>query len=142
MQPDGSMPSNQPPASIPIQVNPVQQPIESQPVQPMLFGATQQPMMAQQIMIQQNGNGMAVTGLVMGILAIVCYLLGWLICVTWAVGWLFGILAIIFGHLGQAEGNRSGTGTGQGIAGFILGYLAILGYIIPMILLGGSLASL
>lgn len=82
MQPDGSMPSNQPPAAVPIQMNPVQQPIQAQPVQPMLFGAPQQPMMAQQIMIQQNGNGMAVTGLVMGILAIVCYLLGWLICVT------------------------------------------------------------
>ena len=85
---------------------------------------------------------MATVWLLLGILAIVCYLLGWLICVTWAVGWLFGILAVIFGHLGQAEGSRSGTGAGQGIAGFILGYLTILGYIIPMILLGGSLASL
>ena len=142
MQPDGSIPSNQPPTSIPIQMNPVQQPMQAQPAQPMLFGATPQPMMAQQVMIQQNGNGMAVTGLVMGLLGIFCYLLGWLICITWAVGWLFGILAIIFGHLGQAEGNRSGVGAGQGIAGFILGYLTILGYIIPMLLLGGSLASL
>ena len=40
------------------------------------------------------------------------------------------------------RGNRSGTGAGQGVAGFILGYLTILGYIIPMVLLGGSLATL
>ncbi|MCH1443331.1 MAG: DUF4190 domain-containing protein [Candidatus Poseidoniaceae archaeon] len=143
MQPDGSMPSNQPPEPVPIQMNPVQQQMtQAQPVQPMLFGATQQPMMGQQIMIQQNGNGMAVTGLVMGILGIVCYLLGWLICVTWAIGWLFGILAIIFGHLGHGEGKRSGTGEGQGVAGFILGYLTILGYLIPLVFLGGSLATL
>ena len=141
MQPDGSIPANQPPAAVPIQMNPVQQPMQAQPVQPILIGTTQQPMMAQQIMIQQDGNGMAVAGLVMGILGITCYLLGWLICVTWAVGWLFGTLAIIFGHLGQAEGNRSGTGAGQGIAGYVLGYLTILGYVVPFILLG-SLASL
>jgi hypothetical protein len=103
----------------------------AQPVQPMMYGATQQPMMGQQIMIQQRTNSMSVTGMVMGIIGISCYLLGWLICLTWLVGWVFGILAIIFGHIGQAEGNRSGIGAGQGIAGYVLGYLTLLGYIIP-----------
>ena len=103
--------------------------------QPMMYGTPQQPMMGQQIMIQQRANNMSVTGMVMGIIGIGCYLLGWLICITWLIGWVFAILAIIFGHIGHAEGERSGVGTEQGMIGCVLGYITMLGYIIPFLML-------
>ena len=137
MQSDGSKPLNQPPASVPIQSSPVNSvPMQfTQQGQPMMYGTPQQPMMGQQIMIQQRANNMSVTGMVMGIIGIGCYLLGWLICITWLIGWVFAILAIIFGHIGHAEGKRSGVGTEQGMIGCVLGYITMLGYIIPFLML-------
>jgi hypothetical protein len=110
----------------------------------MLYGATQQPMMSQNILISQNsGNGASTTGLVMGILAISFFGLGWIpfLCFFLLISWIFAILAIIFGHIGHAQGNKSGVGAGQGIAGFILGYLTLFGYALPFILLGSIGAS-
>ena len=73
MQPQ--QPNNQP-QPVPIQSAPISQPI--QPVQPMLYGQPQ-PMMAQNIMVAQNsGNGASTTGLVMGILAISTFALGFI----------------------------------------------------------------
>tara|TARA_B100001079_G_C16387951_1_gene505348 strand:+ start:1041 stop:1460 length:420 start_codon:yes stop_codon:yes gene_type:complete len=124
------------PQPVPIQSVPVSQPI--QPVQPMLYGQPQ-PMMAQNILVAQNsGNGSATTGLVMGILAITTFVLGWIpfLCFFFFISWLFALLAVIFGHIGAAEGSRTGVGGGQGIAGLVLGYLTLAGYLIPIIFLG------
>ncbi|DAC50387.1 MAG TPA: hypothetical protein D7H87_04190 [Candidatus Poseidoniales archaeon] len=141
MQPQ--QPNNQP-QPVPIQSAPVSQPI--QPVQPMLYGQPQ-PMMAQNIMVAQNsGNGASTTGLVMGILAISTFALGFIpfLCFFFLFSWLFALLAVIFGHIGASQGSKTGVGGGQGVAGLVLGYLTLAGYLIPFLLLGsiGAGASL
>ncbi|MCH2644898.1 MAG: hypothetical protein MKZ54_06325 [Candidatus Poseidoniaceae archaeon] len=141
MQPQ--QPNNQP-QPVPIQSAPIPQPI--QPVQPMLYGQPQ-PMMAQNIMVAQNsGNGASTTGLVMGILAISTFALGFIpfLCFFFLFSWLFALLAVIFGHIGASQGSKTGVGGGQGVAGLVLGYLTLAGYLIPFLLLGsiGAGASL
>ena len=141
MQPQ--QPNNQP-QPVPIQSAPISQPI--QPVQPMLYGQPQ-PMMAQNIMVAQNsGNGAATTGLGMGILAISTFALGFIpfLCFFFLFSWLFALLAVIFGHIGASQGSKTGVGGGQGVAGLVLGYLTLAGYLIPFLLLGsiGAGASL
>jgi hypothetical protein len=141
MQPQ--QPNNQP-QPVPIQSAPVSQPI--QPVQPMLYGQPQ-PMMAQNIIVAQNsGNGASTTGLVMGILAISTFALGFIpfLCFFFLFSWLFALLAVIFGHIGASQGSKTGVGGGQGVAGLVLGYLTLAGYLIPFLLLGsiGAGASL
>ena len=141
MQPQ--QPNNQP-QPVPIQSAPVSQPI--QPVQPMLYGQPQ-PIMAQNIMVAQNsGNGASTTGLVMGILAISTFALGFIpfLCFFFLFSWLFALLAVIFGHIGASQGSKTGVGGGQGVAGLVLGYLTLAGYLIPFLLLGsiGAGASL
>ena len=141
MQPQ--QPNNQP-QPVPIQSAPISQPI--QPVQPMLYGQPQ-PMMAQNIMVAQNsGNGASTTGLVMGILAISTFALGFIpfLCFFFLFSWLFALLAVIFGHIGASQGSKTGVGGGQGAAGLVLGYLTLAGYLIPFLLLGsiGAGASL
>ena len=133
MQPQ--QPNNQP-QPVPIQSAPISQPI--QPVQPMLYGQPQ-PMMAQNIMVAQNsGNGASKTGLVMGILAISTFALGFIpfLCFFFLFSWLFALLAVIFGHIGASQGSKTGVGGGQGVAGLVLGYLTLAGYLIPFLLLG------
>ena len=141
MQPQ--QPNNQP-QPVPIQSAPISQPI--QPVQPMLYGQPQ-PVMAQNIMVAQNsGNGASTTGLVMGILAISTFALGFIpfLCFFFLFSWLFALLAVIFGHIGATQGSKTGVGGGQGVAGLVLGYLTLAGYLIPFLLLGsiGAGASL
>ena len=141
MQPQ--QPNNQP-QPVPIQSAPISQPI--QPVQPMIYGQPQ-PMMAQNIMVAQNsGNGASTTGLVMGILAISTFALGFIpfLCFFFLFSWLFALLAVIFGHIGASQGSKTGVGGGQGVAGLVLGYLTLAGYLIPFLLLGsiGAGASL
>ena len=124
MQPQ--QPNNQP-QPVPIQSAPISQPI--QPVQPMLYGQPQ-PMMAQNIMVAQNsGNGASTTGLVMGILAISTFALGFIpfLCFFFLFSWLFALLAVIFGHIGASQGSKTGVGGGQGVAGLVLGYLTLAG---------------
>ena len=135
---------NTQPQPVPIQSAPISQPI--QPVQPMLYGQPQ-PMMAQNIMVAQNsGNGASTTGLVMGILAISTFALGFIpfLCFFFLFSWLFALLAVIFGHIGASQGSKTGVGGGQGVAGLVLGYLTLAGYLIPFLLLGsiGAGASL
>ena len=135
---------NNEPQPVPIQSAPIPQPI--QPVQPMLYGQPQ-PMMAQNIMVAQNsGNGASTTGLVMGILAISTFALGFIpfLCFFFLFSWLFALLAVIFGHIGASQGSKTGVGGGQGVAGLVLGYLTLAGYLIPFLLLGsiGAGASL
>lgn len=69
-------------------------------------------------------NTLAVVALVTGILILCC-------------GCLLGLPAIICGHIAHSQVKASGgrqTGAGMAIAGFILGYLGILGGIAWIIL--------
>ena len=121
----------QPPQAVPIQSVPIQQ--TTQYVQPGQQGLMVQP--GQQIIIQQASSGMSLTSLIFGIGSVLCYLAGWIICITFLVAWIFGIFAIIFGHMGHVQSKQTGEGGGLGIAGFTLGYLTLLGYIIPFLAL-------
>ena len=75
----------------------------------------------------------------MGILAITTFLLGFIPffgIVFCMISWLFALLAVIFGHIGASQGSKTGVGGGQGVAGLILGYLTLAGYLLPFLLLG------
>jgi hypothetical protein len=79
-------------------------------------GHGQQPVYAAQA---QGKSGMAVAGLVFGIISMVLF---W----VWAAV-LFGPPAIILGILGRNEARRTGKeGAGMGQAGFILGIVALV----------------
>ena len=117
----------------------------SQPIQPMLYGATQQPMMSQNILIAQNsGNGASTTGMVMGILGLTFFLLSFVpfLCFFFFISWIFGILAVVFGHIGHAQAGKLGVGEGQGITGFILGYMTIIGYVLVFLFWGAILDAI
>ena len=131
-------PNRQPPQAVPIQSVPIQQTMQYvQPGQQVQYiQSGQQVMMVQpgqQIIIQQGSSGMSLTSLIFGIGSVLCYLAGWFICITFLVAWIFGIFAIIFGHMGHVQSKQTGEGGGLGIAGFTLGYLTLLGYIIPFL---------
>jgi hypothetical protein len=67
----------------------------------------------------QQGNGMAVAGLVLGIIGFVLFWVPFL-------GWLVALLGIIFGGLGIGRANKVGRGKGMAIAGLVLGILGLL----------------
>jgi hypothetical protein len=99
--------------------------------------------MGQTVIIQQAaGNGMAVTGGIMGILTWVFTLLtpilGFTICLV-PITWLLGI---IFGHIGLSGANKSGIGKGWAITGLVLSYLYLLAGVAMFFLAAAWLDSL
>jgi len=84
------------------------------------YGFTQGPDPTQQASSSQEGNGLAVAGLVVGIVAVV-------LCWFPFVNWVLGILAIIFGGVGLSKANRiGGKNKGMAIAGLILGLVGLI----------------
>jgi hypothetical protein len=71
-----------------------------------------------QVVVRQ-GNGIAVAGMVLGILAIV-------FCWLWFIAGILGILGIIFGAIGISRANRVGTGKGMAITGIVCGVLGMV----------------
>jgi hypothetical protein len=65
------------------------------------------------------GNGLAVAGLVLGIIGLV-------FCFVPVFGWVLAILGIIFGAVGISKANKVGRGKGLAIAGLICGVLGLL----------------
>jgi len=110
-----------------------------------MFYGQPQPMMAQSVMISTNsGNGSATTGLVMGILGLTFFVLSFVpfLCFFFFISWIFGILAVVFGHVGYSQAKTIGVGEGQGIAGFVLGYLTIIGYVVVFLFWGALIDSI
>jgi hypothetical protein len=69
---------------------------------------------------QQQGNGMAVAGLVLGILGAVLFFVPF-------IGWILAILGIIFGAVGNSKANKiGGKGKGMAIAGLVLGLIGLV----------------
>jgi len=66
----------------------------------------------------QEGNGLAVAALVLGILSIVLFWFPF-------VNWILALLAIIFGAIGMAKGKRVGKGRGMAITGLVCGVLCV-----------------
>ena len=101
--------------------------------------------MSQNILIAQNsGNGASTTGMVMGILGLTFFLLSFVpfLCFFFFISWIFGILAVVFGHIGHAQAGKLGVGEGQGITGFILGYMTIIGYVLVFLFWGAILDAI
>ena len=124
----------EPPPSVVIQPAQVQ---ETAPSQPTLAGQVKA-FPANQIILQQGpiSNGMANSSLVLGVFGIGSILLAPLTeGGTCIVAWLFGLLGIIFGHIGAARGKQIGMGRAQGIIGLTLGYITLALYIVPVIFL-------
>lgn len=72
---------------------------------------------------------MAVTALVLGIVAIVFGI--WIPIPVIGLGMMFvaflpALLAIVFGHVGLRTATRDGVGRGGSITGLVLGYLVIV----------------
>jgi hypothetical protein len=72
---------------------------------------------------QQGSNGMAVAGLVMGILALV-------LCWVPFVNWTLAILGVIFGGVGLAKSKRVGKGKGMAITGLTLSIVSIIASVV------------
>jgi hypothetical protein len=81
----------------------------------------------------QEGNGLAVAGLVIGIIAVV-------LCFVPFLNWVLGILGIIFGGVGLSKANRiGGKNKGMAIAGLILGVVGlVLGTVIFVMALSAA----
>lgn len=81
-----------------------------------------------QSVVRQPSNGIAVTALVLGIVAIVFGI--WIPIpivglFVMFVAFLPAVLAIVFGHVGLNNSARAGVGRGGALTGLILGYLVI-----------------
>jgi len=71
-------------------------------------------------MVQQQGNGLAVAALVLGIVSLV-------FCWVPYFDWVLAALAIIFGAVGVSTANRRmGAGKGMAVAGLVLGIVTVL----------------
>ncbi|MER6164830.1 DUF4190 domain-containing protein [Streptomyces violaceorubidus] len=79
-------------------------------------------------MPMQPSNGMGTTGLVLGIIGVVCSLTFFL----WFFGVILGILGIIFGAIGRGRATRGeATNKGSATAGLVLGITATV--ILPLL---------
>jgi hypothetical protein len=69
---------------------------------------------------QQQGNGLAVAGMVLGIIAIV-------LCWVPFLDQVLALLAIIFGAIGTGKANKiGGKGKGMAMAGLIMGIIGMI----------------
>ncbi|MGV9252261.1 DUF4190 domain-containing protein [Streptomyces sp. NPDC003697] len=76
----------------------------------------------------QPSNGMGTTGLVLGIIGLVCSLTFFL----WFFGVVLGILGIIFGAIGRGKANRGeATNKGAATGGLVCGILATV--VLPLL---------
>jgi type II secretory pathway pseudopilin PulG len=83
-----------------------------------------------------QGNGLAIAGLITGILSVV-------LCFLWFVGPILAILAIIFGAIGMSRAKKQGgRGKGAALAGLILGIVGIVLAIIVVAMLIFAASSL
>ncbi|MFI1166653.1 DUF4190 domain-containing protein [Streptomyces sp. NPDC020801] len=79
-------------------------------------------------MPMQPSNGMGTTGLVLGIIGVVCSLTFFL----WFFGVILGILGIIFGAIGRGKANRGeATNKGAATAGLVCGIVATV--VLPLL---------
>ena len=97
-----------------------------------------QPQYQQQYGAPQQGNGMAVAGLVLGILGVI---LAFIPLLGVVAGLLFGLLAAIFGGLGLSKAKQGRGGRGMAIAGLVLGIIAIILGILQATLWGAAVSS-
>jgi len=81
----------------------------------------------------QQGNGMAVAGMVLGIVSLV------LICV-WFISIPCAIVGLCLSCAGKSRSNKTNTGSGMAVAGIVLSCVT-LALIVAMFFIWGSIAS-
>ena len=122
---------NKPPASVPIQSVTIQQPVQQTPTftgQPQVYVNNQYPLNA------PATNTPATLGLIFGIAGFGLTCLGFILPFFCFFSWFLGILGIAFGHAGAKNAlYLGGVGRTQGVFGYILGYLTIALFIIPIV---------
>ncbi|MFL5713891.1 MAG: DUF4190 domain-containing protein [Chloroflexota bacterium] len=74
---------------------------------------------------QKRGNGLAVAGMVLGILSVVLFILN-------ALDLVLAVLAIVFSIIGLVRANRGRSGKGMAITGLVLG---CVGMVIALVVL-------
>ena len=80
----------------------------------------------------QGTNGLAVAGMICGILGLVLFWTIWL-------GIILGVLGIIFGAIGQSRAKTmGGTGRGMAMAGLICGAIAVVAAIIFVVFIASQ----
>ena len=80
---------------------------------------------------QPQGNGLAVAGMVLGIITLV-------LCWVPFLNWLLALLAIVFGAIGIGRAGKVGRGKGMAITGLVCGAVgAILGVVILLLAVRG-----
>jgi hypothetical protein len=78
------------------------------------------PPSAQAPQAQEQGNGLAVAGMVLGIIGLV-------FCWVPVLGWILALLGLIFGAVGNGKANKiGGKGKGMALAGLIMGVLGLI----------------
>src|SRR5687767_12010570 len=77
------------------------------------------PMYAPPANARPQGNGMAVAGMVCGIVGLVLFFLG-------AIGMIVAVLGVIFGVIGIGKSKRVGRGKGAAITGVVCGALGLV----------------
>src|SRR5262249_43220176 len=74
--------------------------------------------------IQKGGAGLAITGLVLGIVG---FVLSFIPCIGPILGAILGLLGALFSGIGLANANKAGgQGKGMAIAGLVLSILALV----------------
>jgi len=66
----------------------------------------------------QQGNGLAVAGMVLGILGLV-------LCWVPFIGWLIAVVGVILGAIGWSKANKTGKNKGMAIAGVVCGIVGL-----------------
>lgn len=84
-----------------------------------------------------RGNGMAVTGMVLGIVG---FVFAFIPCLGW-FGMILGILGTIFSGIGLAHASRTKQGKSMAVSGLVLSILAIIWWPLWAFVLLASLAG-
>jgi len=71
----------------------------------------------------ENSTGMALTGMILGIVG---FVLAFIPCIGWVFGIILGILGAVFGSIGIAQAGKSGQGKGMAVTGLVMSILAII----------------
>ena len=119
------------PASVPIQSVTIQQPAQQAHTftgQPQAYVNNQYPLNA------PATNTSATLGLIFGTAGFGLTCLGFIFPFFCFFSWFLGILGIAFGHSGASNAfHLGGVGRTQGVFGYILGYITLALFIIPIV---------
>lgn len=123
------------PASVVIQAGVDNKPTASQPAS--TLSGQPQAMRNNRYVIQETmKNSVATSGMVLSLVGVLFMVMGFMTeGFTCLFAWFFGLLGIIFGHIGVARSRHSGVGRSEGTAGYVVGYVVLALYVIPIVFL-------